>query len=146
MSTQVDFYILPDIDLSARLPFACKLLDIAWQRQHRVYVYCDSSQMTHHMDELLWTFKEDSFIPHGLLSEPLTPPPPIQIGCEPPPTHQRDILLNLTQQLPAFYANFARVIEMIVNQDEIKTKGRELFRTYREQGCAMKTYDLGNKP
>ena len=63
--TKVDFYILPSADPAARLDFACKLTDKAWRLGHRVYLHCSDAAQRQDLDERLWCFKGESFVPHS---------------------------------------------------------------------------------
>ena len=105
-SILVDFYLLQDNTLAAKKLIACRLLEKAYLRGNQVFVYCNDKEDAESLDELLWTFKEDSFIPHNLQGEGPTSPPPIQIGYAGEPRGFSDILLNLTEIITAFYTHF----------------------------------------
>ena len=64
--SKVDFYILPTDSLSARLDFACKLCDKAWRLGHRVYLHCQDAEQRSELDQRLWHFKGEAFVPHDL--------------------------------------------------------------------------------
>ena len=63
--TKVDFYILPSAEPSARLDFACKLTEKAWRLGHRVYLHCSDAAQRQDLNERLWRFKGESFVPHS---------------------------------------------------------------------------------
>jgi len=65
--TQVDFYILSDETGTARALLACRLTEKAWKQGHRVYINTASPQQLADLDDLLWTFRAGSFIPHGVI-------------------------------------------------------------------------------
>ena len=98
---RVDFYLLASDQPDARWLVACRLLEKAYYKGHKVYVFCDNQQDAEYLDELLWTFRDDSFIPHNLQGEGPEPPPPIQIGYDQEPRGFNDILLNMSQH-PSF--------------------------------------------
>ena len=64
--SKVDFYILPTDSLSARLDFACKLCEKAWRLGHRVYLHCQDAEQRSELDQRLWRFKGEAFVPHDL--------------------------------------------------------------------------------
>ena len=64
-TTKIDFYILPSAATSARLDFACKLTEKAWRLGHRVYLHCSDAAQRQDLDERLWRFKGESFVPHS---------------------------------------------------------------------------------
>lgn len=131
---RIDFYLLTSDAEDARWLLACRLLEKAYRQGHRVFVYCANITDAEHLDELLWTFKEDSFVPHHLQGEGPEPPPPIQIGYTNEPRGFDDILLNLAETIPPFYTRFQRVIEIVAAEDSAKALSREHFRHYRKMG------------
>lgn len=139
---RVDFYLLNSSEQQAKMLLACRLLEKAWRHGHRVYVYCNNQQDAHALDELLWTFKDDSFIPHNLQGEGPEPPPAVQIGYNQEPRGFNDILLNLAEEIPTFYSRFKRVIELVSNDELAKERSREHFRHYRSQQCELHTHQL----
>ncbi|STX41284.1 DNA polymerase III subunit chi [Legionella donaldsonii] len=141
-SVRVDFYLLNSNELSSRWLLACRLLEKAYLRGHQVFVYCDTKQDAEQLDELLWTFKDNSFIPHNLQGEGPEPPPPIQLGYQGEPRGFNDILLNLAAPIPSFYARFRRVMEIVVNDEAAKELSRAHYREYRAKQCELHTHDI----
>ncbi|KTC89170.1 DNA polymerase III subunit chi [Legionella cincinnatiensis] len=139
---RVDFYLLANEQKNARWLLACRLLEKAYAKGHKVYVLCANKQDAEFLDELLWTFKEDSFIPHHLQGEGPEPPPPIQIGYEREPRGFNDILLNLSNSIPPFYTKFRRIIEIVLNIEADKEQSRAHYRDYRAKGCELHTHQL----
>ncbi|MCE3045936.1 DNA polymerase III subunit chi [Legionella sp. 16cNR16C] len=139
---RVDFYLLGSSDKQAALQFACRLLEKAYLRGHQVFVFCNNRQEAESLDELLWTFKDDSFIPHNLQGEGPEPPPVIQIGYQQEPRGFHDILLNLSDEIPAFFTKFKRVIELVVDEEQAKTLSRSHFRQYRSANCEINTHNV----
>lgn len=142
LPNRIDFYLLTDTEADAGWLYACRLLEKAWLKNHRVFVFCNDQQEAEKLDELLWTFKPDSFIPHHLQGEGPEPPPPIQIGYGEQPRGFNDILLNMAQQIPAFYNRFARIMEIVPAEEEARQTSREHFKFYKQQGIAVHTHPL----
>jgi len=94
------------------------------------------------LNELLWTFRDISFVPHSIDPHSIDKPAPIQIGSTKPHTSHNDILINLTPEIPAFYANFARILEIIPNNTTLKASGRKKYKYYQEHGCKLKTHNI----
>ena len=139
---RIDFYLLTADTIDAHGLFTCRLLEKAYHQGHRIFVYCNNETEAGAIDELLWTFKPDSFIPHHLQGEGPEPPPPIQIGYGPEPRGFRDILLNLADTIPVFYTRFQRVIEIVAASEPAKIRGRERFRVYRNTGLVPNTHSI----
>lgn len=141
-SIRVDFYLLASNQNDARWLIACRLLEKAYAKGHKVYVLCNNQQDAELLDELLWTFKDDSFIPHNLQGEGPEPPPPIQIGYGREPRGFNDILLNLANYIPDFYPKFKRIMEIVINEETDKEQSRAHYRDYRAKGCELHTHQI----
>lgn len=140
---RVDFYLLNDSTEQARWLLTCRLLEKAYLRGHRAFVYCANRQEAESLDELLWTFKDNSFIPHNLQGEGPEPPPPIQIGYQDEPRGFSDILVNLAAEIPSFYSRFRRVIEIVTADETAKELSRNRYREYRAKQCELQTHEIG---
>jgi DNA polymerase-3 subunit chi len=140
---KIDFYRIYDATPKAILTLACKLLEKAYQQKNNVYVNTSDEPTAHQLNESLWTFHDTSFIPHQLLGEKHTPTPPIEIGYESSyqPKHH-DILLNLDTNIPPFFAEFERIIEIISEEEKQKENARNKYRQYNQQGYEIKIHDL----
>lgn len=139
---RVDFYLLKSSEPSARWLLACRLLEKAYLRGHSVFVYCSNQQDAEKLDELLWTFKDNSFIPHNLQGEGPEPPPAIQIGYGSEPRGFNDILLNMSTLIPGFYTRFRRVMELVGSSSQAKELSRHHYREYRANQCELHTHEL----
>ncbi|WP_028387705.1 DNA polymerase III subunit chi [Legionella fairfieldensis] len=139
---RVDFYLLKSNQAQARLLLICRLLEKAYLRGHRIFVYCDNQKDAEELDELLWTFKDNSFIPHNLQGEGPEPPPPIQIGYSNEPRGFDDILFNLSAEVPSFYSRFRRIIEIVLNEETAKKSSRAHYREYRAKQCELQTHEI----
>lgn len=140
MTAQIDFYLLSDSD---PMPFSCRLIEKIYHKKRHIYVHTSNQAAAHRLDDLLWTYKDISFIPHNLYGEGPEPPPPIQIGFGLEPQQQRyDILLNFAPDIPAFYTKFKRVLEIIANEETALAQGRENYKYYRSQNCDIKTHKI----
>jgi len=137
---RVDFYLLSGDKPNARELMVCRLIEKAYQTQHRVFVYCESQKQAEYIDELLWTFKDESFIPHNLQGEGPMPPPPVQIGYTGDAQGFSDILLVLSEDIPACHVGFQRIIEVIADNDEAKITGRIHYRAYKAKQYALQTH------
>lgn len=139
---RVDFYLIANEEAQARWLLACRLLEKAYTKGHRVYVHCTNQSDAELLDELLWTFRDDSFIPHHLQGEGPEPPPPVQIGYANEPRGFNDILLNLTDEIPAFFTRFKRVMELVSNVESEREQSRVRYKQYRAQGCELSVHEI----
>ncbi|MDH5377174.1 MAG: DNA polymerase III subunit chi [Gammaproteobacteria bacterium] len=140
---RVDFYILADSSSDKRELFACRLAEKAYDADQAVYIYTDSVASARRVDELLWTFKQGSFIPHGL-SDANPGGDAVLIGTQAPAENQkRQILLNLSRNMPPFFEKFERVMELVGDQKDEKTVARDRYKKYREAECEVHAHNIG---
>ncbi|NIW24079.1 MAG: DNA polymerase III subunit chi [Gammaproteobacteria bacterium] len=146
--TQVDFYLLPETAEDARLTFACRLAGKAVQRELVVFVLAESEADARKLDELLWTFAQNSFIPHRFAWDTQTTPvsEPVIIGCAnhagKDDTHDWDLMINLTGEVPDEFGRYERLAEVLDADPERREHGRERYRYYRDRGYELKTHQL----
>jgi DNA polymerase-3 subunit chi len=93
--TQIDFYILRDSQPAALPLFTCRLTEKAYRKGHRVYIHAGSGQQLRQLDDLLWTFRDGSFLPHGLHEAGSSSDQPVLLGHALEPEGPGDVLLNL---------------------------------------------------
>ena len=139
---RVDFYLLNTNQPQATWLVACRLLEKAYHKGHRVFVYCDSQKDVEYLDELLWTYKDDSFIPHNIQGEGPEPPPPVQLGYGSEPRGFNDILLNMATNIPSYFSRFKRIMEIVAANDEAKEVSRSHYREYRAKQCQLHTHNI----
>ena len=132
MVTRVDFYILNDERQQAFWMFCCRLLQKIYLQKHNVYVHCANGEAAKQLDSQLWLFNDISFVPHRLQEGPaveLSPMITIGFNNTTPPVHE--ILLNLSDSVPDFAAQFSRILEVVAPQTS--AAGREHYRYYQQQ-------------
>ena len=70
---RVDFYVLEQADNQARLRLACRLAEKAWQQKQQVLLLAPGADDARTLDDLLWTFRDRSFVPHEIYSQDHAP-------------------------------------------------------------------------
>jgi DNA polymerase-3 subunit chi len=139
---RVDFYLLASCQAQICEQFACKLTEKVYRLGQQVYIHVEDQRQAQIMDDLLWTFRQGSFIPHGLVGTGDSIASPVLIGHEDKPEIEMNLLINLSPEIPQFFSHFQRIAE-IIDQDEIKRHlGRERYRYYRDKGCLLKTHEI----
>lgn len=138
----IDFYILEKASNQQALLHACQLVAEAYAKKETIYIHTASKAEAERMDTLLWTFQDDSFLPHKLYDPADDFLPSIQIGFDLPPLSPCDLLVNLTRETPAFYSKFNRMIEIVFADPLVQQLARERFRQYRDQGHQLNTHKI----
>lgn len=165
MTERVDFYVLKSSTAKQRWTFACRLTEKAYLRDLKVVLLSESAADAEALDELLWTFNERAFVPHELRKgAPATGgaasatvaasasgsapaagaarPAPVQLTQDLDSIEAADLLVNLSDRLPARLERFARIAEIMDGDAERRTKGREHFKAYRDMKLPVETHQL----
>lgn len=139
---QADFYILTTTLLQEKERFTCRLVEKAWHQGYRIYIHTESAEQLERLDNLLWTFKQDSFLPHDIYPEVTNSVAPIRLGCSDTLSDfNGQVLVNLASNIPSFFNHFARIAEIIIDDNSRET-GRQHFRFYREQKFVLNTHEI----
>ncbi|MBA1272554.1 DNA polymerase III subunit chi [Stutzerimonas azotifigens] len=138
--TRVEFYVLPSADTAGRLRAACTLAAKGWRHGMSVFIRCVDGAQCREIDELLWRFRAESFIPHDLHDD--EPNSPVVIGRDQPPEVSQGLLVNLAPTLSPHVDRFSRVIEIVNQAPELLTVCRDNFRLYRQRGYDPKRVEL----
>jgi len=145
--TSVDFYILPSEHESSFRNFVCKIVEKSYNRYPRTVLLVDNLDDARLFDDLLWTFRQGSFIPHGMGDSPaLSDVPPVHIATSrSDTTGAANVLVNVSSVLPSAPANYDRIIEIVDKHPTRRTQGRDRYRHYRELGLSLETHDLSRQ-
>ncbi len=84
--TRVDFYLLDDDSTDSLIDFTCRLIEKIRANGQRTHIHADDSGLSRRIDQALWNFKPESFIPHLLLdSEPVEKSSEAPVSISQPP-------------------------------------------------------------
>lgn len=142
--TRVDFYLLAGADAAERARFACRLADKAYRLGHRVFIHTASAEQTRELDDLLWTFAQNSFVPHAPCHNGDDPAPPVLLGHDAEPPAASDVLINLAADVPLFFSRFERVAELVDDEPAVREQARTRYSFYKERGYPLSTHEIKN--
>ena len=137
---QVDFYILEKEDEESRYIFACKIAEKAWRLGNKIHIHTMSQKNAKKFDELLWSFKSKSFVPHQIVEDNTYAP--VSIGYAERFCESKNLLINLCDQIPNFASSFPRIVELVTSEAKSKQKSRERYKIYKEQGHKLGTHKI----
>lgn len=138
---RVDFYVLAAGGEDARRRFACRLAEKAYRLEHRVHLHAEDRATAEALDELLWTFRDGSFLPHDTL--PNETGAPVTIGCGEQAPERADLLINLARVVPDFALGLPRIAELVGGDEQTRSEARRRFIFYREKGYPLETHEIG---
>lgn len=143
--TQVDFHILKQNGLSAMFSHACRLVEKGRRSGRSIYIHTANREEAELIDNQLWGFRPEAFIPHGIQGE-TTDKVPVLIGWGEDPGLQHDVLINLDgKNTPGFFSRFEKLFEIVPNDPAIKDAAREKWRYYQHRGYPLAKHDIDSK-
>lgn len=140
---EISFYVLPTESTQERNQFACKLIEKAYRSGVFAYVLTDSQEQSRQIDDLLWTFRAGSFIPHQIFADE-TPEiaNTVLIGAINPPAQWQKTVINLSSKIPQDFQQAERILEILDNSEETKAWGRQRYRQYQQAGIEITTHKM----
>lgn len=140
---RVDFYLLKAAGEPARLLFACRLAEKVYRLEQSVHIHAADRQQASHLDDLLWTFRDGSFVPHEVIERGEEHvESPVTIGCSTDALRGADLLINLGDDRVEDSGAFPRLAEIVTSDEDRKQRSRRLFAEYRSQGHELETHDI----
>ena len=141
--SKIDFYVLSGSGEITRQQFACRLAEKAYRLDNSVHIHVTDRESLKKLDDLLWTFRDGSFVPHEVLNKTgETPASPVTIGCDETSRADCDLLINLGESIPDSASSFPRVAEVVTSDEDSKAASRQRFVDYRDQGHTLDTHKL----
>ncbi|HJS22594.1 MAG TPA: DNA polymerase III subunit chi [Steroidobacteraceae bacterium] len=139
---RVDFYILEQADGQARLRLACRLAEKAWLQAQKVLMLAAGTDDARALDEMLWTFRDRSFVPHEIYAPSQAPRSTVLISDGTALPAEADVLINLCDRVPEGFERFPRIVEPVDGDPARRQAGRERYRFYRERGMAPESHTV----
>lgn len=144
--TSVDFYVLQQNTIDARKQFACRLIDKVVRQGHKVTLNDEQAADSADMDQRLWAFKPESFVPHVIAGDAKAENAPVVLvntqNTGEGTTIHKDVLINLAMQPPSNFARFQRLVEIVVQEPSILAATRKSYAIYKSQGYAINTHKI----
>jgi DNA polymerase III subunit chi len=134
---EIGFYHLLATPLERALP---RLLAQAWTRGYRIVVRAASAERIEHLNALLWTYDDASFLPHGSARDgnPASHPIYLTDGVENPNQATMLVLVDGVEAEPDDLASFARCCDMFDGNDTSAVEAaRERWRRAKDAGHAL---------
>ena len=150
MQTQVMFYILSDdkqnadaSDTCSAFYHACLQASHFYRQNQRVFIYTKDQKVAEQIDELLWAFDNDSFVPHNLVGEGPKQGAAVEISHQ-APRGRRPVLINLSDTVPTFANQFHLIVDFVPSDELLKQQARERFKICRQWGFQVDNQTVEN--
>ncbi len=144
--TRIDFYVTDESHPDSAIRIACRIAEKAYYQKLPIHIHTGSPQQAETLDQLLWRFRNESFLPHELNdNREVTLPagletPPITIGSKEPQHQEIEVVINLAEEVPLFFSRHNRLAEIIDGNG--KVAGRTRYKFYKDRGYELNTHHL----
>ena len=128
----------------SRENFACVRAAEARKEGREIHIHARSPEEAAILDDLLWTFRDISFLPHCMVDGDGPRNEPITIGWQ-ERTPGGEVLINLAAEVPAFAESFAHILEPVPGDPELRREARARFRRYRDMGLDPKSHEVNEE-
>ncbi|BDU15492.1 DNA polymerase III subunit chi [Lysobacter auxotrophicus] len=138
---RADFYLIQkDRFREEPLLLVCELARKAHDANLWTLVLARDAEQAERLDELLWEFDEDAYIPHQLAGDEEDELAPVLIASPESDTPMRALVINLRDE--PVNGSFERVLEVVPADDSARGPLRERWKQYQSRGLELKKYDM----
>ena len=133
--TEVLFYHLEQHPLESVLP---TLLERTLSRGWRAVVQCVSGERLEALDAALWTYHDDSFLPHGTTSDGPAHLQPVFLTTEQDNPNGATVRFLIEGASPESFEGYERIVHLFDGHDDAAIQqAREEWKRARSAGCAV---------
>jgi DNA polymerase III subunit chi len=133
--TEIGFYHLRNLPLERALP---QLLEKAYAGGYRVVLIAGSRERVDHLDAALWTYGEESFLPHGSAKDGSPAQQPIWLTVDDENPNNADMLVLIDGAISSKLSGFKRVLDVFDGNDEAAAaSARSRWRQAKDAGHAL---------
>jgi len=132
--SEVWFYHLERSSVEAVLP---ELLTKALERNLRALVVSPEPERAASLDQQLWTYRDDSFLPHGLSTAPHAAEQPVLLSDTEANVNAAQLLVCLDGHEPQSLNAFDRVLVLFDGGSELAVeRARALWQRVKRDGAS----------
>jgi len=143
LKTNVLFHHFESIERKDFLIYVCKLIEKGYKQNiNPIFIKTDTQKQAEELDKFLWTFRQESYIPHTLVDQDSNNTQPVQIGWIDNEIEDAEAIINLSDGMPDISNHLKKIHEIIENIDEKKDKARERWKKYKSIGFNIKAYKV----
>src|SRR5262249_49499189 len=131
--TEILFYHLQRQPIEKVLPV---LVEKSLERGWRVAVQSSSDERIDALDALFWTYRDDSFLPHGTYKEGAAPEQPVLLTVNGENQNRASVRFLIDDSpIPADAATYDRLVLLFDGEDEVAVDtARSQWRDAKAQG------------
>lgn len=140
-ASEVLFYQLDRQPLEQVLPSLVeKTLDRGW----RAVIQSGTTQRLESLDTALWTFRDDSFLPHGTPSDGHADRQPVYLTTDSDNPNNAGVRFLVDGAVAEDYAGYVRVVYLFDGRDkDAVAEAGQAWRSVKDAGCSATYWQQG---
>ena len=140
-ASEVLFYQLDHQPLEQVLP---SLVEKTLERGWRAVIQSGSQQRLESVDTALWTFRDDSFLPHGTKADGHLDSQPVFLTTEDENPNKAGVRFLVDGATTSRYDGYVRVVYMFDGRDkDAVAQARDAWRIAKDAGCVTTYWQQG---
>jgi DNA polymerase-3 subunit chi len=140
--TEISFYHLQRDPLEVALP---RLLEKILGAGHRAVILAASAERVEHLNSILWSYSDKSFLPHGAQDAGRAERQPLFLTTEEENPAAADILVMVDGVDPQFKKEFLRCLDLFDGRDDdALTFARARWKTAKDDGFEVTYWRQGD--
>ena len=138
---RADFYLIAKPRFAAEpLRLVCELVRRAHAARQPTLILARDMEQAEALDELLWAFDEDAFIPHQIAGDDDDAVTAVLIVPPGVATPDRPLLINLRDDCAT--GTCERVLEVVAADASAREGSRARWRGYQQRGFEVAKHDM----
>ena len=117
---------------------ACEIAEENYAQGRKLQIIALDQEQAERLDDLLWTFKPDSFVPHGLWVGSLDEPDqPVVITIRKEQLQGMDSLLMMGYSEVDLVSRFSHAVHLVVDTEERLDSSRRYWTLLKDAGFSL---------
>ena len=138
---RADFYLIAKPRFrDDPLLLVCELAKKAFETGQPTLILARSFDQAEQLDEKLWEFDENAFIPHQIAGDDDDAITPVLIATPESQTADRALVINLRDDCAP--GLFERVLEVVPADESMRAGSRARWKTYQHAGFEVAKHDM----
>lgn len=138
--TRIDFYT----GVANGQAFACRAAQTVYRKEERLLVVLPDDQALQAFSRALWSFGDTSFLAHSRWDAEEAGQSRIWLSTHFDVPAGPTVLLNLGEAQPEDPARFARILEVVSQEEASKAVARRRYRRYLDLGFEIQHHDMSD--
>ena len=138
---RADFYLIDKPRFRADpLLLVCELARRAFASGQRTLILARSLEQAEELDEKLWAFEDDAFVPQQIAGDDDDAITPVLIATPESQVADRPLVINLRDECAP--GLFERVLEVVPADEALRLGSRKRWTTYKAAGFELTKHDM----